>query len=261
MASNKYKPIHTNLSINGKIKVSVPVSELTDADDLITRGVDADNLSNVQGSTISEALNTLNKQLNPPSVGGLTFIGRSTYVRVESVLEDLNFRWDEFNNPAGLILSDSLGIMGDVPVSGGVYNGDDKYQFFTSQYITWNLVGDDGVNSSTNTRWVYPSYFGVNTTGIMPERPIIDDEPEILTYTASEFAVTPNNASNEYVWFAVPVTDGSVYTKWYISQDNNGLIGDDQFISRGDNVDMNNTTYERYITNYPSDIVGEIKLS
>jgi hypothetical protein len=238
---DRYKPIHTNLKVTGKIKITSPVEELTDDDDVITVGY-------------------LSSLLNPPAVSGLTYGGHSQYIEVYTELKNLIFQWNESNGPENLILSDSKGIMGDVPVSDERYTGDDTYYSSQTTTVTWNLDGDGGVHSAVSTSWVYASYWGINLDGHIPNEDEILAGSKVITDTHGQFSVSPGNTMTEYVWFAVPVQAN--YTQWYISEDNKGAIGPGEFIDRySSDIVVGPTQYERYITQYPSEIVGTIKLS
>lgn len=220
---------------------------------------DADNQSVVAGALVSDALNNLYAQLNPPSLSGFNFTGRSTYIKVGTSLSNLHFYWSTNNSPTNIKISDNKGIMGNVGVSGVSYNGNKNYSYSNNTSVTWTIIADGGLSASTNTRWVYPSYFGTNTTGNVPTTGEITGRPDIITYTTTSLTVTPNNAPNEFIWWAIPVT-GSAFTKWFNIVGNDGNIGASEFVRLNGIIALNGTNYEIYITNSPSAIDGTLRL-
>ena len=224
---------------------------------------DADNKSLVAGALVSDALNNLNKQINPPSISNFNFAGRPSNGLVEAgaAFSNLVFVWNNINSPITLVIGDSKSMMSTLHITDGhnTIAGNTLYQF-NNDIVTWIITGNDGVSDSCSLRWVEPSYFGTNTDGSTPSPGDIIAESKIITYTASQITVKPNNSPTEHVWIAVPVT-GSAFTKWFNVVGNDGNIGTGEaFEKRTSTMDINGVTYEVYVQTLPSAWNGTLKL-
>jgi hypothetical protein len=224
---------------------------------------DADNQSSVPGALVSDALDNLYNQLNPPYLNGFTFVGHRRYLEVGAVISNLLFTWDLFGNSSGVKLTDSKGIMGTVLLASTVdnYQDDETYQMTSKTSVTWHITTQDGaLSDSIITDWIYASYNGKNTTGNIPTENEIKAGSKHITPTSSTFTANPHTLPTEYGWFAVEDSQSRNYTEWYIAEDNYGAIGPLEFIRYGGQVNVDGRNYDLYIYNYPSEMDNNITL-
>lgn len=233
----------------------VPVPEDITSDDV-------ENLSSVMGDDVTQALDHLLNIVEPPLLSGLTYSGRVSYLKSGASISNLEFIWSVSGGVKGTILKDSLGQMGDVSIPEGSvnYTGIEAYTSIVPVTITWTLTDPAaGVSDTINTQWVYPSYWGLNQTGLVPDEPTAIAGNEMITATTSSVTITPSNAPEDFIWWAIPVT-GSPYTTWFNVVGNEGLIGPAEFVRQDSNLDIGGVAYEIYITNSPSAVEGTLKL-
>ena len=209
---------------------------------------------------LGENIQDILSEIHPPLLSGLTYTDKNPLIRFNTVLSNLVFTWTEVNSPADLVLSDSANKMGNINVGGMGYTGDKSYSIADADYITWTLSSTNASSVSTYTRFVYPSYFGVNTDGDTPTLGEITAESELIKDTRANITVTPNNEATQHVWVAVPVT-GSAFTTWFNVVGNEGNIGSGEaFELKTSTMAIHGVNYEVYVQSSPSAWSGNLKL-
>lgn len=113
---------------------------------------------------------------------------------------------------------------------------------------------------------LYPWFYGSSETAPTANQALIDDGTPVVGSSATNITVPNYNVSGEYIWFAVPVSQGStsvaIKTKWQGGNNisNNGVIPGDLFAAPT-TVSIESPSslwaardYRIYISNYPTSI-------
>ena len=109
---------------------------------------------------------------------------------------------------------------------------------------------------------VYPTYYGRNTDGVVPNEVTILLGTKKIVKTNSSLVVNPDTLGTEYGWFAVEqLQTGKDYTSWKVTELNQGKIGPGEFIEKKGTVVVNGQTYDVYMYNYSSELNEQITLS
>ncbi len=206
------------------------------------------------------------------SIDNLTYLDYIQYVEIgEDVIPSL-FQWEVVGTPENLVLTDNVGQITDVAVTGTSYNsGAETYNLADKGNVRWDLTGDNVNGLYLITSWLYPAYYGTNLTGIPPDATAITTTGTkiISGNLKNEVLFTPNTAITEYGWVAVPTPEATQYGTWEVggsilnTSSIGTTIGSTEFIITNPKawVDVSGVWYAIYIYNYPSEVAEEIKLS
>ncbi len=108
------------------------------------------------------------------------------------------------------------------------------------------------------------SYYGINTSGLIPTDVQILAEAEQTWITSTSITWNPDTdgEAGEYAWVAVPqVQTGHDYTAWYVTSENQDDIGASNFIIKKGTVVVETYTYDVYMYAYPSTLNADLTLS
>ena len=109
---------------------------------------------------------------------------------------------------------------------------------------------------------VYPTFYGRNTDGVIPDEATILLGTKKIVKTDSSLTVNPGTLGTEYGWFAVEqLQTGKTYVAWKVTELNQGSIGVGGFIEKKGTVQVNGQTYDVYMYNYSSELNEQITLS
>jgi hypothetical protein len=223
------------------------------------------NSDEVQGA-IDELKDMIDEIITPSAVRNFTFTGYSRYVDINHSFINPIFNWEIIGDPDDLILSDSEGkLPANLDVTGEEsYASSATWTLGQGDSVTWQIGGSNIDSVSVSSSAFYRSYWGINTTGNLPTDTEIENGASFLQPTSSSVSAAVVTDA-EYGWIAVEVIQtGSQYTKWYITDTNNGTIGTGDFIKYGGrvhNVGSFDKEYDVYIYNYPSTNNQTIRLN
>ncbi|GAG19847.1 unnamed protein product, partial [marine sediment metagenome] len=146
------------------------------------------------------------------TITNLTYLNYEHYVEIgEDVIPSL-FQWEITGTPENLILTDDVGQITDVAVTGTGYNsGAETYNLADKGSVRWNLRGDNVITIYLTTQWIEPAYYGKNSTGIYPTSgQITSTGTKIISGNLkNEVLFTPDTAITEYGWVAVPIAEAT----------------------------------------------------
>lgn len=197
----------------------------------------------------------------PVELSSLTYSGKVSVIEIDTSIVNPIFTWTYSGTPENLLLSDNNGQMTDQPVTGSSYSSLLTYIKSTYGSITWTLECDT-TSTTTTTTWVYPTYYGKNTTGAIPTDTEIVAGTKSIVITASSVSVNLNTDETQYGWIAVENTQtGSDYTNWYVTALNSGLISSTSFIELKGQVVIGTLTYDVYMFTNPVEFTSTLKLS
>ena len=183
---------------------------------------------------------------------------QSTLLEVGTPITINKFLWDSLGTPGNMRLADGEGL--DVAVTGNEHTIDKVYSYSSRRLVTWILSSDAG-NISTSTRWLHPSYYGKNTTGVAPDQAEVLAGTKLVVNSDPGITVALNTTDTDFGWIAVPLSQTRTpYTKWFISELNKAAIGPEEFIKESNDTYIDGITYKVYMFNYSSE-VATIKLS
>lgn len=191
-------------------------------------------------------------------ISGLGYTGSpaDSIVAVGTIVNITKFYWTLLGNVENLRLRDSIGQY-DETVTGEEVNVGEAYQSTIARTITWTLSGD-GVGSTTDRlQYVYPTYYGKNTTGDVPNETEIKNGSSVARVVSSEISVNINTAITQFGWIAVETTQASPYQIWYITDLNTEAITTDGtgFITRqAATVSVDGRNYYIYMYNYSTEV-------
>ena len=176
------------------------------------------------------------------------------FVRVGSDLNITKFQWTIGGEPENLHLQDSDGQYSE-DVTGAQITVSETYNYTAFKKLTWTLSGSNVSSITKNTYWVEPSYYGKNTTGLIPTAGEITAGVEHLSLTEDGITVPINTLISEYGWVAVENTQANgLYSRWWISEFNNADLGPTSFMKYIGNVNVTGKIYNVYIYNYPTQV-------
>ena len=165
------------------------------------------------------------------------------------------------------IIDISDGSTINLPSIAGNYQIQDDGIVVDVDYTAQVEVGGNGtpntiVSAKKYIRFIYASYFGENTTGIIPTAAEIKLGTKRIVTTNSYFINNPETTGEDYGWFAVPKNQtGKIYTTWFVVVGNDGAIGSGQFIKSPTTVVVDEIDYDVYIYGYASELTNNLKLS
>jgi hypothetical protein len=176
--------------------------------------------------------------------------------------------WDVEGSPKNLKLSDNVGILTNVSVTGGAYTPSAPldYPNNTNQKIVWTLSGDgiEDITLEVNSYW--PSYYGAKTTSsdtiiTLTESEILA-ESNVTVDTSEEITVSVYTNSNQQGWIAVHEGQtGNNYDKWKVTEPNSGYIQSGMnFIQYPVTVLVDGESYNVYTWGYRSPLTLPITL-
>jgi len=195
-------------------------------------------------------------------ISNLTYSGYSSLVKCDSTIVNPLFTWSVAGVPTGLTLTDSLGQLSGQVVTGSAYASIETYSLAEYGTIVWTLDGTNVSSTSKTITFVHESWYGNNTTGLIPTDTEILAGTELLRNNSSYITHNPNTTSNQYGWIAVPQSQtGHDYTAWYVTALNNGGIGSGNFIIKKGTVTVHSDIYDVYMYDYPSELTANLKLS
>lgn len=181
------------------------------------------------------------------------------FVKVGDTVNITKFTWSIDGAPINLNLSDSDGQYNS-PVTGNQITVSEAYTYSSFKELTWTLTSSNADSTLRTTHWVETTYYGTNTTGIIPDQTEILAGAELLVLTDDYVDVTLNTIISEYGWIAVEsIQTNKVYSVWEISAFNTSLIGATEFIKYAGDVVVSGSTYNVYMFTYKSQVTN-IKL-
>ena len=168
-----------------------------------------------------------------------------------------SFKWVEGGGVDGILLSDNVGSLTDVPVTGlSPYTPPTTttYTYPTYKKVTWTLKGTDVPNIADAITWVYPTYtaFIETTSSTRPPIPA-DITTGAKTAVTTSGGVSKNFGSTKsgYGWFAVVqgTQTGAVYNFWSstASASDNGFMSGTSFIQHIGTTTAHGATYDVFM--------------
>ena len=229
------------------------------------------------GTPLEDLWNKLLTKL--PSISGLSYVGNTTVFDVGEILTIDKFTWNVSSGPEGLSLSDSVGQMTNVPVTGTSYTPPTpiNYSGLTpGTKVTWTLKATNASSTTTSTtfvEWSFSGRYADSTIGAVAREVPDQDLLNAYNHTADterKLVITSNNVSFslpttsiEWVWIAVPrVQTGNDYDYWYVADLNNNSIDVADFIlpAQASNAVFRGVTYAIFRYRYASPRTLPLKL-
>ena len=198
----------------------------------------------------------LRKMLVANAVSGLSYsvsVGSaSSLLLVGTLIQINNFVWAVKGTPTKMRITDSGPL--DIPVTGTSHAVSLPYKKDVFGSETWTLHSDDGSTTNT-TKWMNNTYVGKSTNSAPPTN--IGLGLAILKDTSSTFNVAINTTAGEYGWVAIHKAQSKSFTRYYMSDFNQGTIsntpGSSTFYRAGD-VMFNGQEYEIFMMPRASEI-------
>lgn len=127
-------------------------------------------------------------------------------------------------------------------------------------------VGNDGTQEEITSNikvlyFIYPYFYGKNTTGVLPTEAQITASTKVVALANNAITINPNTANNEYGFIVVEQLQSKNFSKWKVTELNQGSIGVGQFIEKKGTALVNGRTYDVYQYNYASELKTNITLS
>lgn len=211
---------------------------------------------------------------------GVSNLSHDNYANPIDANNDLTinfFTWNSIASPQNLLLSDNVGTLTNVPVSGTQYTPPSPlvYSFTPYQTITWTLTGDDITPITMNVSAMYWSYAGIiqaptdSAIRLILDTDLASAEAEDantykqLAFTQDNVEFTLGTGNDWWGWIAVPkVQSGSAYTEWFVDTINSNFIGVNEFITppQSPDVTFNGIVYSIYRYGYRSPLYEPLKL-
>lgn len=210
------------------------------------------------GTSLEDILQEL---LSIPSlVKNFTASGHSAIVQAGSSMSITQFTWGVEGVPRNLKLTDSEGILVNVPVSGTGYTPPAPvvYNLAGVKTITWTLSGDNIPSITLQAKSFYKSYFGKQIAS--NDTPLSVTPAQITAATvfsigdtSEKITLNANTSNVEQGWVAVPkASSGTAYTKWRVDDTNFSNIIVGEFIIPPVDVLVGGVTYSVYRWGYRS---------
>lgn len=201
----------------------------------------------------------------PATITNFTFDSYSETIEVGVNMAITEFTWDVEGTPENLTISDSKGLMVDVPVTGVSHSISLGYDWSVPETLTWTISGDNIDDVTITIERVYGSYYGKEATA--DDSAVNVTEAKILAgskhlaVTSTSITKTTDTSAGEQGFIAVPKAQTvTSYTKWTVDNTNFSDILVGEFISPPVDVLVNGVTYEVYRWGYRSPLTKEITL-
>ena len=239
--------------------------------------------TDITGMTWQEIVQAQMVSYQEPAFSSFGISGQSSIIEVGSVLSGTKtFTWG--TTESGNVATDSIKIedvTGATVLATGLSNDGtesvdigtiDTSAAGTQKFrITGTNTETDDFTRDLNITKILPYFKGIVSSGgaaAGDNRPIanqalIDSGTEVLLNSVSSITVDFDSTSDDYIWFAIPVTSGLMST-WFVTSLNNGSIGGS--VSAGGNLfpdpvtvaindphgNWTGVSYYIYISNYQS---------
>jgi hypothetical protein len=181
------------------------------------------------------------------------------FIEVGLPLNITKFLWDTKPTPEDLELWDDKGQY-YAQVTGDQISVNESYTLNDFGSVLWSLNGSNVDLITKETWWVFKTWYGTNTDGLVPTEAQIKAGMCTLILTATEISIDINTTVNDFGWIAVEDSQtGRNYVEWFVDQLNRSVIGPIEFIRNAGGVTVDGVAYTVYIYNYPTE-VATIKL-
>lgn len=244
------------------------------------------------GKTSNELLEEMLVPYINPAFTSFRINGQATTVEVGTDLEgDKTFVWG--TSTSGNVKANSVeiwDITGGDPIATGLANDGSEVidvgvlRFNTPSTRTWRAnaenTKDVGFNSGNFlVTGIYPYFWGKVASGgaeggvnrPVANQALVSSGSKVLSSSNGTITISYNSTSDDYLWFAIPVSSTSKNV-WYVDALNNGAIGG--AVSAGgnlfptfDNVEVDSPTvlwegveYKIYISNYQSAVASAMQM-
>lgn len=174
----------------------------------------------IAGTTLEFILNKLLISTAVSTLSYTTSSGPSSRTLLVGTTITINtFTWHSKGTPSNMRIADGLTL--NIPVTGTSEGVDLDYSRDEYGSITWTLSADEGSTSRT-TSWMYYTYTGKSTSELPPTN--IGLGSSVLLNTTANFTVNIATSSSDFGWVAVHKAQSKHFTKYYMSDFNQGTI-------------------------------------
>ena len=210
------------------------------------------------------------RSLEEPQVSNLSFDSFVEVLEASGILDIAQFTWDlAGTEPIDMKLSDSRGVMVNVPVSGSSYtpNVPVSYDLSVHGKITWTLSADNMEDITVEVGVWYPTYIGYmyapGTDAPIPVTPAMAlAGTKSVVDTAKAFTFKPVTGALDQAFITVHATQSiKPYEYWEVSGANQSKIGSEDFIIQSPNIYINGEEYNVFQWGYRSPISDTLTLS
>lgn len=201
----------------------------------------------------------------PAVVKNFTFDVYNEVIEVGVNMLITEFTWDIEGAPTNLTITDSKGLMTNVPVTGTSHSVSLGYNWSVPETLTWTISGDNIDDVVITVDRIYGSYYGKEATA--DDNEVTVTEAKILAgskhiaKTDISVTKTADTATTEQAFIAVPKAQTvTSYTKWTVDSTNSSDILVGEFIRPPVDVLVNGVTYQVYKWGYRSPLTKAITL-
>ncbi len=213
-------------------------------------------------STALEAV--IRAHLIKTSIANLTLNGGYASVKeVGTSIVNPLFSWIVGGAPSNLKLNDTDSVITNQTVIGNNWQSAVTYLYNAYKSVTWTVSGDNVDSITNNTKWVFPSYTGVKSSGATPDGTEILTGTKSVVLTSNSFTSSLQTTSGEYLWIAIAEDTGqsAIFTHWKITDLNQGDIDATSIVEDKGLVNVSGKNYRVYMFTESSELLTPITLS
>jgi len=198
----------------------------------------------------------------PNDVRNLVLSGYGDTIPANTDIVNPSFAWQVAGNPTNVRLSDNVGILTNVDVTGLTsYTSSVTYNYGDGATVLWTITSAGGSTATDSIKWVAPvvvdnTYYSLRgaTLGTPNEAEILAGTIEVIPSTSSLKVLVGVSFANENLFIAVPITQIHTFDKFNTdpSATPSAIGADGSFTTLEDKgiVQVNGADYHVYATAY-----------